>query len=166
MAEIDGSKKSRPARVLRADDVIPPFDEGSGPVHESDSPPEGPTLAQARKEQPKRERKAPRSSETESGGTRMSFVQQGPTAPEIPTFDLAEHILAEHRRTAAQRRKAPGQTPAEPEAVPDRAAVRTHVVELPSPPSQEMRELHQVVAEIVARDIERLCKRPSRLPSD
>jgi hypothetical protein len=165
VAEIDGNRKSRPARVLRAEDVIPPFDKDSVPVNEPDGGLEGPTLAQARKEQPKRERKSSRPAETGSDSAGMSVMEQAPTAPEIPAFDLAEHILAEHRRTATQRRKAPGQAQTEPEATPERAAVRTHVIELPSPPSQDQLELHQVVAEIVARDIDRLCRQPSRSPS-
>jgi hypothetical protein len=84
-----------------------------------------------------------------------------PNAGQIPTFDLAEHILAEHRRTAARRRKAPGQVQAEPEVQPVRPAVKTHVVE---PPAEDPMDLHRVVAEIVARDIERLCKKPAGSP--
>jgi len=167
VAELDGNRKSKPARVLRAEDIVPPYDKDSPPpVHEPDGPLEGPTLAQAREKQPKRERKIPRASETGSDGAGMSFTEQAPTAPEIPTFDLAEHILAEHRRTASRRRKAPGQAQAEPEVTPERAAVRTHVIEPPSPLSQDLPELHRVVAEIVARDIERLCRQPSRPPSE
>ncbi len=167
VAQIDGNGKSKPAHVLRADDVIPPFDEDSAPARQSDSPLKGPTRAQAGKEQPKRGRMTPRVSETESNSAGTKSKGQTPTVPEIPTFDLAEHILAEHRRTAAQRRKAPGQTLAEPKpkAASKHAPVRAHVVEPPSPPSQDMLELHQVVAEIVARDIERLCKQPGRPPS-
>jgi len=161
VAEIDGNGKSKPARVLRAEDVIPPFDRGSSPAEDSDGGLDEPTLAQAREKQPKRERKTPHPPETGSDGDGMRFMELTPTIPEIPTFDLADHILAEHRQTASRRRKAPGQTPAEPKATPKRAVVRTHVVELPSPPSQDLLELHQVVADIVARDIERLCRRPS-----
>ena len=166
VAEIDGNGKSKPARVLRAEDVIPPFDEDSSPAHESDSGLEGPTLAQAREKQPKRERKTPHPPETGSDGAAMRLMKQPPAIPEIPTFDLAEHILAEHRRGASRRRRAPSQVPAEPKATPEPPAGRTHVIELPSPPSQESLDLHQVVADIVARDIERLCRRPSRPPGD
>ena len=113
MTEKENNARSRPARALRAADVIPPFNVSSN-------------------------------------------EQQG--AGQIPTFDLAENILAEHRRTAARRRKAPGQGQAEPEIQPARPAVKTHVVE---PPSQDLLDLHRVVAEIVAHDIERLCKKPA-----
>jgi cell pole-organizing protein PopZ len=122
VAELNDNKKSKPAKVLRATDVIPPFDNETS--------------------------------------------QQPPAPPEIPTFDLAEHILAEHRRTASRHRKAPGQAQAQPEARQEPVAVKTHVIEPPSEPSQDLPELHRVVAEIVARDIERLCKQPARPPQE
>ncbi|MBN1507905.1 MAG: hypothetical protein JW955_13725 [Sedimentisphaerales bacterium] len=113
MTKKEDSARSKPGRVLRAADVIPPFNASSN-------------------------------------------AQQG--AGQIPTFDLAENILAEHRRTAARRRKAPSQAQAEPEVQPVGSVVKTHVVE---PPPQDLLDLHRVVAEIVARDIERLCKKPA-----
>ena len=78
----------------------------------------------------------------------------------IPTFDLADNMLAEHRQMAARRRKAPSQLQTEPETRTERH-VMSHVVE---PPSQDLREVQRVVAEIVARDIQRLCSRPGRPP--
>jgi hypothetical protein len=104
--------------------------------------------------------------EVESNEGNASLPEPSPVIPEIPTFDLAENILAEHRRTAAGRRKAPNHIQAEPEIRPERAAVRVHVIEPPSQPSQDMLELHRVVAEIVARDIERLCRRPGSPPCE
>jgi hypothetical protein len=175
VARIDGNKESRLSRVLRATDVIPPYDKAPPQVDEPDNGAEGPTLAQARQQQPKRERKVARPPEMGSDGGSMGLAEQTPAPPVIPTFDLAEHILAEHRRTAAQRRKAPGQMQAEPETVPERAAANACVIEPPLPPlppsppsapSQDLLELHRVVAEIVARDIERLCRQPSRPPCD
>jgi hypothetical protein len=80
---------------------------------------------------------------------------------EIPTFDLAENILAEQRRTAARRRRAPDRMEDEPAAQGESAGVRIFVPDLGS---QNLLELQRIVAEIVARDIERLCKRPARPP--
>jgi len=155
VAEMDDNTRSRPVRVLRAADVIPPFGEDGSQVNESQEP----VPAQTRPPQPPEpERKARRVQEPKSNDGSVSLEKQPPTAPEIPMFDLAENILAEHRRTAARRRKAPSQTPAEPAIHPARPAVKTHVVE---PPSPGLLDLQRVVAEIVARDIERLCKKPA-----
>ena len=77
----------------------------------------------------------------------------------IPTYDLAENILAEQRRAAGRRRRAPGRVEEEPVPRPDESAVSTP---RPQPMSQDLLELQQIVAQIVARDIERLCQRPDR----
>jgi len=75
---------------------------------------------------------------------------------EIPSYDLAENILAEQRRAAGRRRRGPGRVEDEPVAVAPVGA--TH-----ASPVQDLPELQRVVAEIVARDIERLCRGPDRL---
>lgn len=155
VAEIDNNRSSRSAGVLRAADVIPPFDKKD--VSQA-SGREEPAPVQTR---PKSERKARRVQEPKSNDGNASLTKQPSSAPAIPTFDLAENILAEHRRRAAKRRKAPGQAQVEPEAQPARPAVKTHVVE---PPSQDLLDLQCVVAEIVARDIERLCRKPAASP--
>lgn len=64
---------------------------------------------------------------------------------EIPKFDLAEQILAEQRKITAIRRKAPGKKP----QAPDRQ------------PQSILSEQEQIIAEIVARDIEKLYRRDS-----
>ena len=112
-------------------------------------------------QQPKCERKGRRPQEAETDAGDTSPVEPPQAALEVPTFDLAENVLAEHRQMAARRRKAPGQVQTEPEIRPERPAVVTHVIE---PPSQDLAELQHVVAEIVARDIQRLCSQPSRPP--
>jgi hypothetical protein len=154
---MDDNTRSRPSRVLRATDVIPPFDKDVSPANE----PQEPVPAQTRPQPPKSERRVRHVQEPKSNDGNVSLTEQPPMAPEIPAFDLAENILAEHRRTAARRRKAPGQVQAEPEVQSARPVVKTHVVE---PPSQDLLDLHRVVAEIVARDIEQLCKNPARSP--
>ncbi|MCL5282036.1 MAG: hypothetical protein M1376_19260 [Planctomycetes bacterium] len=83
---------------------------------------------------------------------------------EIPSYDLAENILAEQRQAAGRRRRGPGQTGADPCAC-SAAVVQPRGVAPADPVSQDLRDLQRVVAEIVARDIERLCRRPDRLPA-
>jgi hypothetical protein len=78
---------------------------------------------------------------------------------EVPAYDLAENILAEQRRAAGRRRRGPGRTEPEPAAALKRPAVKVPASDLAS---QGLLELQRIVAEIVASDIERLCRRPDR----
>jgi hypothetical protein len=94
---------------------------------------------------------------------------------EIPTFDLAEQIMAEHRKVTAVKRKGPGKM-ARPtkKQHPAESITRNVVPGHSRDPSlgarrslYESREsssearvpagLQQVITEIVARDIENLC---------
>jgi hypothetical protein len=72
----------------------------------------------------------------------------------IPSFDLAEEIMAEQRKITAIRRKAPGQKTeaqrSEPQAQP-----ADYTIEQPTP---TLSVQEKIIAEIVARDIERLCR--------
>jgi len=68
----------------------------------------------------------------------------------IPKFDLAEQILAEQRKITAIRRKAPGQKP----KVPDQQTQAKSIGYTRPPPT--LSEQEQIIAEIVARDIEKL----------
>jgi hypothetical protein len=166
----NGQPKRR--RVLRARDVMPPFDKSVPPVAdggaEAEQPqPVGgavPTLNPQSMSQP-----LPLASDGGSGAETASIpTDAGETAAplradgvEIPRYDLAENILAEQRRAAGKRRRAPGRAEDEPVVPPRGTGVRTFV---PEPASQDLLELQRIVAEIVARDIERLCKRPDRPP--
>ena len=73
---------------------------------------------------------------------------------EIPKFNLAEEIMAEHRRITAIRRKGPGEKEVaqkqELEAGPGRDTT--------GQPKPALSEQKQIIAEIVARDIESLCR--------
>jgi len=73
---------------------------------------------------------------------------------EIPKFDLAEEIMAEQRRITAVKRRAPAK---KIEAVSPPSTVgsagSTGLSQWPKPLAQE-----QIIAEIVARDIEKLCR--------
>lgn len=65
--------------------------------------------------------------------------KSGPPA-DVPQFDLAEDIVAEHRKATAKKRTAPGSR-----------AIRSP---MPAPRAHE-----QIIAEIVSRDIEKLRRR-------
>lgn len=78
---------------------------------------------------------------------------------EIPQFDLGREIMANHRRGVGATRKGPGQThgpspgPAVPEPVHEGPAASGSIW---CPAMSEAER--QVIAQIVARDIERLCR--------
>ena len=136
MDEMSRRMRANMERVLRAMDIIPPFDSDNG------------------SEEPK------------------------PKA--VPTLDLGEKILAEQRRMTARKRKSPGTAGVEQDGVREDegvALVREGVVLDDGAgaavvgcegASDEMAALHQIVADIVARDIERLregLKRDSCCPA-
>ena len=74
------------------------------------------------------------------------------TRNEIPKFDLAEQIMAEQRKNASVRRKGPARK-VQPPKQSRKVEPISHTIRLqPVSLGQE-----QVIAEIVARDIERLC---------
>ncbi len=120
---MDGSTPFKPARVLRAADVIPPFENDSA-------------------------------------------SSNNPTSRDpIPTFDLAESILAEQRRLASGKRKRARSAGSSGAVEPERVRMEeTPPVHPPAAaaliPPYDLAELHQVVAGIVSRDIERLCTGP------
>jgi hypothetical protein len=79
---------------------------------------------------------------------------------EIPSYDLAENILAEQRRAAGRRRRGPGEGGGQKTEDGGQSRRPFSVVRRPE---EDLLELQRVVAEIVARDIERLCRKPDRL---
>lgn len=87
-------------------------------------------------------------------GRKKTSSSKGQKESEIPKFDLAEQILAEQRKVTSARRKRPGQTiePAKKEQGPEPI---DYIVEQPTPMALERQ---QIIADIVARDIERLCR--------
>lgn len=71
---------------------------------------------------------------------------------EIPRFDLAEEIMAEQRKITAIKRKAPGKK-AEIQRLKPKVQPDQSITEQPMPSEQD-----KIIAEIVARDIEKLCR--------
>jgi len=74
--------------------------------------------------------------------------------PEIPSFDLAEEIMAEQRKITAIRRKAPGVKTGVQRLKPE-VQPADHIIE---EPKLALSEQEKIIAEIVAKDIERLCR--------
>ena len=196
---MDEEKQSGPPKrrkVLRAKDVIPPFDtareeEGKkagateersvlsssdlhtlspshlpaghvppAPVREADRADTGERAGPGPADGAEKlfEKPAPRGMGLEPMNHRQDAHATFQTPSEIPTYDLAEHILAEQRRAAGRRRRAPGQVQEEPTAGPGAADGPMFIPEITS---QDLFELQRLVAQIVARDIDRLCQRPA-----
>lgn len=71
----------------------------------------------------------------------------------VPKFDLAEQIMAEQRKNASVRRKGPARKVQPAKRQPEFDPVGYAVTSQPVSLGQE-----QVIADIVAKDIERLCR--------
>ncbi len=140
MDETNVNGKSRRARVLRASDVIPPFDKNVAQAKgvAADTEPIGSASAKP------------------SPGRGVTLLKEAPV--EVPTYDLAENLLAGQRRIASRRRRAPGHGEEEP--VVRLGQVRPRNVTADRSP-EDLLALRQIVAEIVARDIERLRRGPN-----
>ncbi len=80
----------------------------------------------------------------------MDTVQK---AGEIPKFDLADNIMSEQRKTAAIKRKGPGRIS---KAINHKQDIRStdHNIK----PQSILSQQEQIIAEIVARDIQKLCR--------
>jgi hypothetical protein len=71
---------------------------------------------------------------------------------DIPKFDLAKQIMSEHRKITAVRRKGPAKKAKPPKKKHPAELIARNV--MPRPIVSGSR---QIIAEIVARDIENLC---------
>ena len=130
------------ADILRAHDIMPPHKEKPLQEPKTQKTDENTArLPQTQAEQIKPGKYIPakdRDSEQEKG--------------EIPSFDLAKEIMAEQRKNTAIRRKAPGKKP-EAQKEKTEAEPVSYTIEHPMPTSPEQ---DRIIADIVARDIERL----------
>ncbi len=86
-------------------------------------------------------------------GTSTHAADAGQRWGEIPKFDLANDIMAEHRKITATRRKAPGKE-TEPSNIDKELEPVGHATEQLIQPLPEQ----QIIAEIVARDLRKLCR--------
>lgn len=145
MDEIDHKARLKRTRVLRATDIIPPFDSIPAMADVGECVPEPSATVEG----------DDRPADVGEEGTRNAEQAEGG----VPRYDLAENILAEQRRVASRRRRAPSPTQQElSEGSPEPPRAEPSAIELPS---EDLPELQRIVAEIVARDIERLCRRPN-----
>ncbi|MCX5637657.1 MAG: hypothetical protein NTX52_08200 [Planctomycetota bacterium] len=126
--------------TLRARDIIPPYDKQTRHTDGGQAR-QGSDLT----EKPKIANKLP--------ARDVPNPEQQDSA--IPKFDLAEEILAEQRRIIAVRRKAPGR---KTEALSKQEEAESDGFPIEQPP-QILSEQEQIIAEIVARDIQRFCRR-------
>lgn len=84
---------------------------------------------------------------------------QGQLKNEIPTFDLAEHIMAEQRRSTSTKRKSPGRQ-SQTQDAPIKDAI---IIEEKSPIKNQHSfefvapQRNPIISDIVARDIKKLC---------
>ena len=182
------SDKQGDADVLRAQDIVPPYNKKIQSSENITSPPA--------------EKKVERDSDMPAEG---ADVEQ--KKGKIPKFDLAEEIMAEQRKITAIRRKAPPKTGpvrdpkdlgprdkgsngvgmieagvAGPDKKTELSLAQGQEAELDSTilqknhkmgaqpigytvqPPPTLAEQEQIIAEIVARDIERLCGRLGAIP--
>jgi hypothetical protein len=150
VSETGKKMRSNMERVLRAMDVIPPFEEES-------------TNGRPGAESLSNESARPRIHPWKCSAERTDPPsRRDDAAKHIPTLDLGEKILAEQRRMTARKRKAPGSAHAEPSQIPPSPAVILRAERAVQPSAQDVVQLEQLVAEIVARDIDRLCAGPVR----
>lgn len=130
------------ADILRAADIIPPYDEKPDTVPESEDKGETSSRLADISENPKQSV----DKQTEMGPSEQQDIQ-------IPKFDLAEEIMAEQRKITAEKRKSPGKKadiqPERPKPKSIQRHGRQTVMALP--------QREKIIEEIVARDIERLC---------
>jgi len=147
--------------VLRARDIMPPYkkkaeEDKSQRTGENTARP--PDALETTTDKEKIEHIGP------AGEKPVRAAEAEQQRSEIPRFDLAEEIMAEQRKVSATRRKAPGKTfeaqkaELEVESAPPVRDGRgpAGYATWWSTPAQAHQQ--QIIAEIVARDIERMCR--------
>jgi len=151
-----GRKKKRDGGVLRAEDIVPPYGEDAG---RNGGPQKAKTggneaLPSQKKGKQVSTGKSPvagRAPAKGRGAGTQAVARQGSG---IPTFDLGQQILAEQRKVAAVKRKGPGMRGTAPAKIPQAQPASG----ADGRPGAELSERDRIVAEIVARDIGRLCR--------
>jgi len=141
VSEMNSRMRANMENVLRAMDVIPPFDSHGAPGGAGLEPEPGLSPA-------------------------PMFAVEGAeprqASASVPTLDLGEKILAEQRRRTARKRRAPGSLETSPEL--GLQSPTTPTERLAKPSGDDLTELQRLVSDIVARDIARLyegIQRPS-----
>jgi hypothetical protein len=163
------NNKQDDTNVLHVEDIVPPYDKEKH--REQDLPT---TKAGQRKDVPSQNGQKQTLKEATSllSASRPQHADTGATEPgdvvqqanEIPKFDLAEQIMAEQRKITAIKRKAPGK----PQRLPSQDGAAGQKTKAPDrqpriestgyaiEPPRALSEEELIIAEIVARDIEKL----------
>ncbi len=151
-----GRKKKRNGGVLRAEDIVPPYGEDAGRDEspQKAKPGGNEALPSQKKGRQVSTGKSPVAGRAPAKGREAKPRGVARQGSEIPTFDLGQQILAEQRKVAAVKRKGPGMRGAAPVRVPRAEQVSNR----DGRPEAELSERDRIIAEIVARDIERLCR--------
>jgi len=148
--------KQDDTNILRIEDIVPPYKKEKH--REQDLPA---TKTGQRKDVPSQDRQnqtlkeaasplsASQAQHAETGATESIGLVQKSNG--IPKFDLAEQIMAEQRKITAIKRKAPGQKTKTPDKR-SRIESTDHAIERKWSSSEK----DLIIAEIVARDIEKL----------
>lgn len=136
-----GRKKEQDGDVLRAGDIVPPYGDVTG----------------APKKQAGREdvSASPEEAKAKAEPKTAKSVAAERQANNIPRLNLDKQILAEQRKVASVRRKGPGAKSKAADKTAQAASARRRAVRA----VPELSEKDHVIAEIVARDIQRLCGR-------
>ena len=95
-----------------------------------------------------------RASDIIPSSKKKKSVETAQKQAEIPRFDLAEEIMAEQRKITAIRRKGPGGKNEAQSQINKVKSIGCAVAES----TQKQPQQEQIIAEIVARDIEKLCR--------
>ena len=154
MSKANGDRQSN-ADVLRASDIALPYNKGISQKQNSQKKQTGKTEAVSSQNQQKQpsEKKPSQSVRNKAKRAQELSVESANNVQqtnEIPQFDLAEQILAEQRKIAAIRRKAPDKRPEIPKQEQQVKSIGLTI----KPPI--LLEQEQIIAQIVARDIEKL----------
>jgi hypothetical protein len=155
------------ADIRRARDIMPPSKKKPQEEFKSKEPSENATPSIEASETSTEEERASLKYTEESLAEQVKPGKSEPAESvsssrqetKIPRFDLAEEIMAEQRKITAIRRKAPGKRI---EVGEQKVRSIDYAAEQPTPVSPEQ---GRIIAEIVARDIEKLC-RGSHLTED
>ncbi|MHC4158292.1 MAG: hypothetical protein ACYSSO_04350 [Planctomycetota bacterium] len=157
--QIDDDILQCKADILRARDIVPPYKKKTKKQRKSQKKDED-TSNPANIAEPSTEKE--KTTRKDAGPIPIETTVPKKTRPpsakqeeaEIPRFDLAEEIMAEQRKITSIRRKSPGKK-AEAKRKHLQAKPVSYTIKQLTP---EQAEQNRIIAEVVARDIERLCR--------
>jgi hypothetical protein len=119
--------------ILRASEDIRPIDTGTPDEQKNDD-----------------------SRQENTGSTQGETCKPKESQTVIPKFELHEQILGQERKISASARKAPGQKKQEPESQAQSGLIPDADSQQKS--NEKEKDTDHIISEIVARDIEKLCR--------